>query len=450
MKATGERFIPDADMGASIELEHMHRYYAIAPHLKGKYVLDAACGVGYGTKIISKYAKHVVGIDIDYKSIKYAENLYSNNNLEFLQMSVDKITFKNSLFDAIVSFETIEHISQEQQFLFLEKAVELIKEDGYLIISTPDVDVFKKKSGGTYYNPFHIKEYGREEFIAILQKYFPFVEMHTQECMLCSVISGTGKEQLNEVPEISMGHYLIAVCSKVPVSISLGSVFLPSSEEMEVNRQKNAERRVEELNSAYHIETVHREAAERHAKELDNAYQIEATKREAAERYAEKLDQAYRTETAQREALEKHIEELNKAYRTEAVQREALERRVEELNKAYQTEAVQREALEGRVEELNKAYQTEAVQREVLEGRAEELNKAYQTEAVQREALEGRVEELNKAYQTEAEEREVLIRQVESLNKAYQIEAEKRKEADRAIQAMKTGLSGWLLKILGK
>ena len=121
-----------------------------------------------------------------------------------------------------------------------------------------------------------------------------------------------------------------------------------------------------------------------------------------------------------------------------------------ELDNAYQTEAVQREVLERRAEELNKAYQTEAVQREVLEGRVEELNKAYQTEAVQREALEGRVEELNKAYQTEAEEREVLIRQVESLNKAYQIEAEKRKEADRAIQAMKTGLSGWLLKILGK
>ena len=46
MNTSGERFVPGAGMGMDIEIEHLHRYEAIAPKLEGLVVLDAACGTG--------------------------------------------------------------------------------------------------------------------------------------------------------------------------------------------------------------------------------------------------------------------------------------------------------------------------------------------------------------------------------------------------------------------
>ncbi len=49
---TGERFLPKACKG-EMEIEHYQRYRFAAAFVKGKKVLDAACGEGYGSHILS-------------------------------------------------------------------------------------------------------------------------------------------------------------------------------------------------------------------------------------------------------------------------------------------------------------------------------------------------------------------------------------------------------------
>lgn len=149
MNTAGERFVPNAGMGVEIELEHMQRYVAIAPYVKGKIVLDAACGAGYGSAILAEYAKLVIGIDIDHETIEQAKNNYHRSNIIFREMSITSMDFREDEFDAIISFETIEHISEEDQHAFLKDTVRILKNDGFLAISTPDLDSFMKKSGGT-------------------------------------------------------------------------------------------------------------------------------------------------------------------------------------------------------------------------------------------------------------------------------------------------------------
>ena len=82
MEFTGERFTPECVR--EIWYEHWHRYAFALDLAKGKRVLDAACGEGYGSNLLAGVAEHVLGVDISDEAIGHARNRYCNrNNLEF-------------------------------------------------------------------------------------------------------------------------------------------------------------------------------------------------------------------------------------------------------------------------------------------------------------------------------------------------------------------------------
>src|SRR5438034_11094846 len=61
---TGERYVPWME-GAEIGYEHLHRYAFATQFVRNKRVLDLASGEGYGSNLLAKTAKQVVGVDID-------------------------------------------------------------------------------------------------------------------------------------------------------------------------------------------------------------------------------------------------------------------------------------------------------------------------------------------------------------------------------------------------
>lgn len=134
MKATGERFISDEAWGYRSEIEHRHRYSLLDEVVKEKLVLDAACGSGYGSYIISRNARMVIGIDISKEAVDFCKQNYTNSNLKYMQMSVAKMDFEDNIFDVVVSFETIEHLPYTLQCDFLKEITRVIKKDGLLII----------------------------------------------------------------------------------------------------------------------------------------------------------------------------------------------------------------------------------------------------------------------------------------------------------------------------
>ncbi|WP_017187288.1 class I SAM-dependent methyltransferase [Alkalibacillus haloalkaliphilus] len=168
---TGERVIPKMmDPMNPLLLEHIARYQFALPYLHGR-VLDLSCGSGYGSHMIAKRRKReveeVVGIDLDPKTIKYAKGEYYHPKTQFIAANAIDATLVDHVgtFDAIVSFETIEHIAEEQALL--NNYYRLLKPGGTLVVSTP----FGQGRGQPCGSPFHVHQLTEQEFESLFTNY---------------------------------------------------------------------------------------------------------------------------------------------------------------------------------------------------------------------------------------------------------------------------------------
>ncbi|MGA1868907.1 MAG: glycosyltransferase [bacterium] len=215
MKFTGERFIPDSG-SSELTIEHYQRYLSLTNLIKNKVVVDAACGEGYGSSILSKYATYVYGVDINQETILHAREKYSDNkNTTFILASVTNIPLQSNSVDIFVSFETIEHIDEQSQELFLSEIKRLLKKDGILIISTPDKSLYSDAHG--YSNEFHIKEFYKDEFNKFLLQFFNYTYFYYQDFQVASVLTSNQSTYLRPVYATSTntGKYIIALCSDI-------------------------------------------------------------------------------------------------------------------------------------------------------------------------------------------------------------------------------------------
>ncbi|MBI5839227.1 MAG: DUF707 domain-containing protein [Chloroflexi bacterium] len=253
MEFTGERYIPQLDT-PEISYEHWHRYLYASHLVKGKKILDIACGEGYGSYLLAQTAKHVVGVDISVDAINHATSTYNRKNLEFKSGSLVHIPIeKKTVFDGIVSFESVEHISQDSQEIFLKEVKRLLKPNGFLLISTPNKLAYSDVTG--YKNEFHIKEFYVQEFQNFLGGFFKHIKLLGQRIYPISYIwNYDSKEETNYVEEYRISEtpdgfrptneqktplYILALCSDTEISLPLTSVQVDLSEKiLKIQNQK--------------------------------------------------------------------------------------------------------------------------------------------------------------------------------------------------------------------
>jgi O-antigen biosynthesis protein len=181
---TGERCVPWAP-DISVVYEHFHRYFWAARLVGGRRVLDLGSGEGFGSAILAGSAAEVIGIDIDGPSVDHASLNYAAANLEFrLGSALDLSSFETGRFDAVVSFEMIEHVVDQQQVL--AEVARVLAPDGLLVASTPDRRAYSDATGQR--NPYHEKELTRGEFTELLAAEFSHVVCCGQRTMTGSRI----------------------------------------------------------------------------------------------------------------------------------------------------------------------------------------------------------------------------------------------------------------------
>jgi SAM-dependent methyltransferase len=168
-----ERIVPDETEPGIVAL-HLKRYEFARPHCVGKHVLDAGCGVGYGSAFLGQSARSVVGIDVSEEAIDYALARYGGGNVEFVVGDLQQLERGDAEFDAVVAFEVIEHLPHPNRFV--AEARRVLKPDGVLVVSTPRAEPGAARPD----NPFHEQEFTRDEFERLLRVSFGSVDIYGQ------------------------------------------------------------------------------------------------------------------------------------------------------------------------------------------------------------------------------------------------------------------------------
>jgi SAM-dependent methyltransferase len=135
-------------------------------------ILDAACGFGFGSDRVAEGRATVVGVDVAIAVVADAAARYRRPNLNFAAMDCAELGFPDACFDAVLSFETIEHISDDRRYV--EEISRVLRPDGWLVLSTPRApspDTVPK-------NPYHVREYTWEQLLRLLDPYYNTIERY--------------------------------------------------------------------------------------------------------------------------------------------------------------------------------------------------------------------------------------------------------------------------------
>jgi ubiquinone/menaquinone biosynthesis C-methylase UbiE len=279
---TGERFVPWA-RDATLAYEHLHRYLWASHLVRGKRVLDLACGEGYGASILAEDAASVCAVDIDDQAVDHASEKYRQANLRFLRADVTDLPITDDhSFDVIVCFEAIEHIEQQEKLI--GEVVRLLEHDGLFIISTPNKDNYRTGAEGP--NPFHVKELSFGEFDTLLSQRFAHIRYFGQQVHSGSwlwpidgeastgedfAIARAGQEFRRLQPSERAPKYLVAVASNGQVEAIGGGVLMDDSDELiaEKNRERElVQEKVDQRDEALAWRAEQVEVLEREKMEL--------------------------------------------------------------------------------------------------------------------------------------------------------------------------------------
>lgn len=154
--------------------EHRARYHFAAKFVRGKAVLDVAAGTGFGGPIlIDAGARAVVGVDLSWEAVREAAALQA---AEVLVVRADAVhlPLSDGGIDSVVSFETIEHLEEDE--LFVSELRRVLHPDGLAVISTPNA-LQTKPEDGIPANPFHVREYTPARLASLLSSHFGRVEL---------------------------------------------------------------------------------------------------------------------------------------------------------------------------------------------------------------------------------------------------------------------------------
>jgi SAM-dependent methyltransferase len=168
-----ERIIPDETASGVVAI-HLARYAFARGFCAGRSVLDAACGVGYGSAYLARSAASVLGIDIDSETVAYARSRYGQAGPRFETMDASSLDLADASFDVICSFETIEHV--EDPDAAVAEAARVLRSDGVYVVSTPLV----AETTHAPANPHHRVEFSAADFEDILRRHFAEISLYGQ------------------------------------------------------------------------------------------------------------------------------------------------------------------------------------------------------------------------------------------------------------------------------
>jgi SAM-dependent methyltransferase len=153
---------------------HVARYLWAENYVRqGDIVLDAACGLGYGSFALAELSKasKITGVDGSDYGVDYARENFCplSPKLDFFAGYLPECLAKypDGHFDVIVSFETLEHVEHPEALL--TEFHRLLSPGGRIVVSVPND---WSDETGEDPNPFHLHVYTLDKLRAQIKQHF--------------------------------------------------------------------------------------------------------------------------------------------------------------------------------------------------------------------------------------------------------------------------------------
>jgi SAM-dependent methyltransferase len=440
---TGERAIP-GEVDPDLLNEHVARYLFAARLARGKRVLDAGCGAGYGSAELARTAQSVAGLDFAPEAVDFARAHYQLPNLFFERASCAALPHPGGAFDLVVAFEVIEHLEDWRGFLL--EARRVLAPTGQFIVSTPNKLYYAESRGAAGANPFHIHEFEFEELRAELTRVFPHVSMFLENHVEGLAFQPDLPDSAVEVRVDAKGaapadsHFFVAVCAHRPQLGNPTFVYVPGAANLLRERQRHialldreltaknqwlAESEIdrEKLQEALRGQTLELERSNQWAADLNREVE---ERRAAVTHLQDELERSNRWA----EDLNREVEERRAAVTRLQDQLERSNRWAEDLNREVEERRASVMQLQGELGRSNRW--AEDLNREVEERRAavthlqdelersnrwaEDLNREVEERRASVLQLQGELERSNQwaeALNREVQERRAAVAQLQ-------------------------------------
>jgi ubiquinone/menaquinone biosynthesis C-methylase UbiE len=171
-----ERFEVGRSFPPWVRYQHESRFAFSAGQVKGLTVADVACGDGSGGRqMLAGGVRRLDAFDISLPAVLAARRQLPGANCLCCAADACSLPVRDSTYDVVVSYETIEHLGDDHAFL--NEVVRVLKPGGTFLCSTPNRDLLDPgiSINDQPFNKFHVREYSFQKFKALLAPRFSSV-----------------------------------------------------------------------------------------------------------------------------------------------------------------------------------------------------------------------------------------------------------------------------------
>jgi methionine biosynthesis protein MetW len=181
---------------------------------KNQKILDLGCGTGSFIKLLNQKNKNVEGLEISQKAAQIGQKKGLKIKVADLHQT---FSYSKNTFDTITAGEVIEHIYDTD--FFLEEIKRILKPNGFLILSTPNIATLGRRLMLLFgINPLietsldqssgHIRYFTKKSLADLLQKHNFKIQKFTSDSVN---FSNNGKFQIRILAKIfpTLGARLI-------------------------------------------------------------------------------------------------------------------------------------------------------------------------------------------------------------------------------------------------
>ncbi|MFH0862812.1 MAG: class I SAM-dependent methyltransferase [Candidatus Altiarchaeota archaeon] len=146
--------------------------YAKTAIRPGSLTLDLGSGDGFGAGRLAGALK-IVSVDSDRKTMKAQRAATTAKEHAMAVSRAESLPFKEGVFDAVLSFQLIEHLSDDDAFA--SEASRVLSRAGVMYLTSPN-RLLRLKPGENPWNRFHVREYDKKALQEVLHPHFKRIE----------------------------------------------------------------------------------------------------------------------------------------------------------------------------------------------------------------------------------------------------------------------------------